>query len=246
MAGDASARGIHYEPAPWYQSAFSDTILSIEAGATYAVADTHETVMFPLTLSTVHRGPVQFAGRWSYISMRGTTQHRFDFGDLKIYGRYRLPVFRDSTDVAPPSIWVEGFARIQVSDPQLYPFATGGQELALSLVLGWPRAAHSFLGVGRIWSEPPSGGQLHWSDVPHSTHIWMQARSSLRRFDFQLRGEVFLFEIKDKGRSVITGSITRRSVRGFHVTLDFAVETRDREERVFNQLLSLRFATRLR
>ena len=178
--------------------------------------------------------------------MRGKTKHRFDFGDLKIYGRYRLPVFRDSTDVAPPSIWVEGFARVQVSDPELYPFATGGQEIELSMVAGWPRAAQSILGVGRIWSEPPSGGQLHWSDVPHSTHVWLQARSTLQSFDFQVRGDVFLFEIKDKGRTVLTGSVTHRSVRGFHVTLDFAVEVGDQDERVFNQLVSLRFATRLR
>ena len=65
----------------------------------YAEADTHDTVYFPLALSTIHRGPVQFAGRWSYISTRGTTGHRSDFGDLKIYGRYLVPVFRDSTDV---------------------------------------------------------------------------------------------------------------------------------------------------
>ncbi len=246
MAGDVLASGIHYEPAPWYHSAFSDTILSLEAGVSYADADTHETMLFPLALSTVQRGPVQFAGRWSYISMRGETEHRFNFGDLKIYARYRIPIFQDSTDVAHPNLWIEGFARIQLADPQLFPFATGGQELELSTVFGWPRAAHSILGVGRIWSEPPGNGELQWFDVPHSTHVWLQSRAILRQFDFQLRGDLFIFEVKDTSRSILTGSITRRSVQGFHVTLEFAVETSAAEERVFNQLLSLRFATRLR
>ena len=45
MVDEAAASGIHYVPAPWYQSAFSDTMLSIEAGATYADADTHESLL---------------------------------------------------------------------------------------------------------------------------------------------------------------------------------------------------------
>ena len=246
MVDDAAASGIHYEPAPWYQSAFSDTMISLEAGASYADADTHETVLFPLTLATVQRGPLQFAGRWGYVAMRGDTQHRADFGDLKIYGRYRIPVFSDSTDVERPNLWIESSARIQISKPELFPFATGGQELELSGVLGWPRLAHSTLGVGRIWSEPPGGSELQWFDVPHSTHVWLQSRAMLQRFDFQLRGDLFIFEVKDTSRSIITGSVTRRSVQGFHVTLEFAIETSAAEERVFNELLSLRFATRLR
>ena len=242
----AEARGIYGEPAPWYSSAFSDTLLSLEAAVSYAAADTHDTVYFPFALSTIYRGPVQFAGRWSYISMRGANQHRADFGDLKIYGRYRIPVFSDSTDAQRLQLWVESSARIGIGKPQLFPFATGGQEIELLGVLAWPRLANAVLGVGRNWSEPPSGSSLSSTDVPHSTRIFLQARATRGSYDLQVRGDAYLYEVKDVRRGVFVGSITRRSVRGFHVTLEYGFESSARPERIFNQLLSLRFATRLR
>ena len=246
FSGVAEAVGIHYEPAPWYSSAIYDTLLSLETGVSYAEADTHDTVYFPLVLSTVHRGPVQFSGRWSYISMRGDSGHRSDFGDLKIYGRYRIPVFKDSTDTQRPQLWVESSARIGLSKPELFPFATGGQDIEFMGVVGFPRLAQALLGVGRIWSEPPSGTFLSSLDVPHSTHVFLQGRVVHGRYDFQVRGDAFIYEIKNVSRGVFVGGITRRSVQGFHVTLEYSFETSTANERIFNHLLSLRFATRLR
>jgi hypothetical protein len=246
FSGVAEGRGIYYEPAPWYSSSFTDTLLSLETGAQYAAADTHDTVSLPLALSALHRGPVQFAGRWTWFGMRGATQHRSDFGDLKIYGRYRLPVFGDSTDVAPPSLWVESSARIAISTPALYPVATGGQELELLGVFGWPALSHAILGVGRIWSEPPGQSSLQSVGVPHATHVFLQARTSQGRYDFQGRGDVFFYEIKGVRRSVLTAGFTRRSVHGFHVTFEYSFETSTLGERIFNHLFSLRFATALR
>jgi len=246
FAGLADARGIYYEPAPWYSSAFYDTLLSLEAGVTYAEADTHDTVLFPLALSTVQRGPVQFAGRWSYISMRGDSGHRTDFADLKVYARYRIPVFQDSTDARRPSLWVESSARIGLSRPEMFPFATGGQELELLGVFGWPRLANAILGAGRIWSEPPSGSALKSIDVPHATHVFLQARAVRGTYDFQARGDAYIYEVKGERRGVFSAAVTRRSAYGFHMTLEYSLESSAGGERIFNHLLALRFATRLR
>jgi hypothetical protein len=242
----ASARGIHDEPAPWYSPAFHDTLLSLEVGATYAFADTHDTALFPLVLSSIRRGPLQFAGSWSYISMRGRTEHRSDFGDLKIYGRYRLPVFRDSTETAPPGLWIEASARVGISKPKLYPFATGGQEIELGGAFTWPRLLQAILGAGRIWSEPASDAPYGSLTVPHATHVWLQGRVSRRALDVQVRGDVFVYEVKDIVRSRWTASLVRRSVRGFHLTAEYAVETGNDSEHVFDHLFGLRLATRLR
>jgi hypothetical protein len=64
--------------------------------------------------------------------------------------------------------------------------------------------------------------------------------------DVQLRGDLFVTEVKDVVRTRWTASIVRRSVRGFHLSAEFAIETGNSAERVFDQLFGVRLATRLR
>ena len=104
----AFARGLHHEPAPWFEPLPPDTSRTLSIGITQTERDTLQATLFPITLSTLRRGPLEFAVRWSYVVVRTADEHVFGFGDPKVYARLRFPSLPDTLALGSALAWRRG------------------------------------------------------------------------------------------------------------------------------------------
>jgi len=233
----ASGRGLHLEPPPWHHPAFVDTSLALGAGMSYASGDT-QAVLFPLVLAPIRRGPILFALRWEYLSVRTATGHVYGLGDPRVFAR--LLLLGKGTGGA--SLQVEGSARLPTASPRLYPYASGGQELEFAGSLGVPWLFGFVGGAGRIWSEPPAGSTLRSADVPHATHVWGLASRRHRSWALAVRGDQ-LFMHGGGRRSVVEANLSSLAPGALGVTLGVGLEVGRRRDRIFDGMASLRLVT---
>jgi hypothetical protein len=245
MPGVAAGLGLHYEPAPWYAPTLRGDTTAVAITTTVSEADSESVVMFGAEVAPLRYRAFEFAARWSYIVLRDDVEHHFAFGDPKLYARIRVPAPRDS--IPPDPGWtgaVEVSARLPTAQASMFPYALGAQEIELQGVFGWAADPWTFVGVGRIWTEPPSKSDIGSQDVPHSTHVWLHVAPRFGRTRVEGRVDVFLFEIQGKSRSVYTARVAHTAPNGFDLALDVAVEGSPDDTRIFDVLAALRFATR--
>lgn len=201
-------------------------------------------VLFDIALSPLRQRGIEFAARWSYVVLRDDIEHRFGFGDPKLYARLRFPSPNDSLRTVPRlHAAIEFSARLPTAKASLFPYANGGQELELQGIAGtghW----QTHLGVGRIWAEPRSGSGRTALDVPHATHLWVQVAPGTAGLRLELRTDLFLFEVKGASRNLFSGRLVHTGDGGFETSVHLEFDTSHAEERVFDALGSLRFATR--
>jgi hypothetical protein len=200
--------------------------------------------MFGVEAAPLRYRAFEFAARWSYIVLRDDVEHRFAFGDPKLYARVRFPAPRDSIPSQPGfTAAIELSARLPTAQASMFPFASGAQEIELQGVIGWARHPWTFLGAGYIWTEPPSGSNIDSEDVPHSTHVWLHVAPRFGRTTVEVRADVFLFELQGRSRSVYTGRVARAAAAGFDLAFDVSVEGSPDDTRIFDVLAAVRFAT---
>ena len=137
-----------------------------------------------------------------------------------------------------------GVGRLLSPSPVL-SFENGGQELELagSVTLGYRHGSH--FGVGYIWSEPPAGGSLRASDVPHALHVW--AAQAWHASDWILRARAdALWMERGRDRQQVEASVVRWAPRALIPTLAVGFEFGPRADRAVDASVALRFAMRLR
>ena len=245
VPGVGAGLGLHYEPAPWYAPPLRGDTTAVADTATVVDADSQSVVMFGLEAAPLRYRAFEFAARWSYIVLRDDVEHHFAFGDPKLYARIRFPAPRDSIPSQPGfTAAIELSARLPTAQASMFPFASGAQEIEAQGVIGWAGNPWTFLGAGRIWTEPPSGSSIDSHDVPHSTHVWLHVAPRFGRTTVEVRADVFVFQLQGKSRSVYTGRVSHASAAGFDLALDVSVEGSPDDTRVFDVLAALRFATR--
>jgi hypothetical protein len=214
--------------------------LVVDFGATAADGDTTGFVLGAV-LSAIRRGPVRLAFSWPWVSVHTTAGREFGFGDPKVFVRARV-VGRDSSFAAA---WIEGAARLPVANPHFFPFASGGQELELAGTLLFGHARGTRLGVGYIWSEPPSGGVLSQADVPHSLHLW--GSQSMRLAAWVARARVDVLHMKQgRWRQQAEASLTLLAAPSLRPSFAVGCEFGPDADRATDAFVSLRFAMPLR
>jgi len=234
----AEARGLFPSEPPWHRPTLADTTLALEFGVTSAHGDTSG-YLLGAALAPVRRGPIRLGFSLDYVSVRTAAGRRFGFGDPKVFARLRLAGGRGGGF----GLHAEGMARIPLADPEFYPYAHGGQEIELSGTVGVP--GRWLAGCGYNWSEPPSGGGLGTSDLPHALHVLLLAGQRFGDVALRARGDAYWMENgRERGRAeagltwLATDTLQPTLVVGFGIGPD--------DERVCDAYVALRFATRLR
>jgi len=236
----AFGRGLYLEEAPWHRTTYVDSVLQIGLGAVATHGDT-SAYLLGIELTPLRRGPLRFAFTWDWVSVHTASGREFGFGDPKAYVRCRI-LGRNDTFA---TLHVEGAVRIPIADPDFFPYASGGQELEAggSLVCG--RSRRTRLGVGYIWCEPPAGGELGVSDVPHALHVW--GSQGYRRNDLLLRLRVEVLGMEEgRWRGLAEGAAAWRASQSLQPSLAFGVEYGPESDRVSDAYVALRFAMPMR
>jgi len=238
VAGPAWSRGLYPTEPPLDRPAFADTNLVLEIGASTVTGDT-SAFLVNAALAPVRKGPLQLAFTWSFASVHTAIGHSFGFGDPKVFARLRLvgAPYRGAT------FYADGMARIPTADPDLYPFASGGQEIEFDGTLTIGR--DQLVSCGYIWSEPPGTGQLGQSQVPHSLHVAVALAHRRPSWFARVRGDAFWMEGgRERGR--VECSIGRLGVQHIDPSLVLGAAIGAPDERIGDAFIELRFATRLR
>jgi hypothetical protein len=145
-------------------------------------------------------------------------------------------------DTARAVLHLEGAARLPTAQATLHPFATGGQELELGSSAGVrARALGVRAGAGYIWSEPPSGGRLRASDVPHALHVWGVLAWRGGGWMARLAAHEVWMEQRRR-RSLLAGDATHLVTAGLRISIAGSIETGPDPERVLDSSLDLLFA----
>jgi hypothetical protein len=236
----ARARGLFLEEPPWHRPALADTTLALELGVTVADGDT-AAFLLQSALAPVRKGPLRLAFTWEFISVRTASGRSFGFGDPRVYARLRLAGAPGSS----ASLAVEGAARIPTASAELFPYATGSQEIELFGTLGIGVSRGVLLGGGHIWSEPPGGTALTAEDVPHAEHAFLALARRISTWAVRLRGDALWME-NEHFRAQLELSVARWSGAGLHPTVAVSAELGPRSERVADAAAILRFAMPLR
>ena len=228
------------EPPAWYEPAYVDTQLTFSVGVAH-FRGSPDATRFLVGLSPLRRGPLEFGGSLPYVFVRSPDGAAAGVGDPHVDGRLRLPF---------PRSWPVGFcldasARLPMANDEVFPYATGAQHVEVSGTLSAPSLVHLFIGVGRIFAEPPRNGDLTRSDVPHSTHVWAACHAAHRAWWVATRGDLFLFDVDDEVRGIVKLTLGWRNPQAFVVTFDWSVDLGTQVNRVFDHGPTLRFATPL-
>jgi hypothetical protein len=239
-ATSAGGRGLFLEEPPWHRPALADTTLALELGATAADGDT-SAFLLQSALSPVRKGPFRLAFTWEFISLRTASGRTFGFGDPRVYARLRVVGSPGSSTL----LAVEGAARIPTAHADLYPYATGSQEIELFGSLGLGAARGVLLGAGHIWSEPPGGIGLTSADVPHAEHAFLALAKRISTWTVRVRGDALWME-HGHSRTQVECSVARWGGVGLRPTFAMGAELGPRAERVADVIGTLRFAMPLR
>jgi hypothetical protein len=238
VAVPAWSRGLFPTEPPLQRPAFADTSLVLEIGATAASGDT-SAFLLDAALAPVRRGPLRLGFTWNFVSVHTSDGRQFGFGDPKAYARLRL----FGTPREGVALFAEGWARIPIAEPNLYPFASGGQEIEFAGTLGIGR--DQMLSCGYIWSEPPAGDQLGTSQVPHSLHAAAAFATRFASWFVRVRGDAYWMEGgREQGRA--EASFGRLAAHAINPTIAAGVAIGAPDERIGDAFIALRFATRLR
>lgn len=238
VAGPAWSRGLFPTEPPLQRPTFADTNLVLELGANSAAGDT-SAFLLEAALAPVRRGPLRLGFSWSFASVHTTEGRRFGFGDPKVYARLRLI----GTPHRGTALFAEGMARIPIAEPNLYPFASGGQEIELAGTLGIGR--DHMLSCGYIWSEPPAGDWIGTSQVPHSLHVAAAVAGRSSWWFVRARGDAYWMEGgRERGRAEV--SFGRLAAQLLNPALVVGAAIGAPDERIGDAFIALRFATRLR
>jgi hypothetical protein len=198
--------------------------------------------LFAARFASVRRGPAEFAVSWCTIFKRTPDSQPSGTGDPKIFLRLHLPFPKD---------WrvrfnLEFAARVPTSSPDLYPYATGGQEIEImgsAVTRGVVRAGGGF---GRILADAPSGSTLDENDVPSATHAWALLAHGFGPLVLSARADGLLYDVEDQGRGIVAASLWYQSPNGIIAAFEWAVELGNAANRVFDRAPTLRFAIPLR
>jgi hypothetical protein len=239
-AGAAQARGLFLEEPPWHRPALADTTLALELGVTAADGDA-AAFLLQSALGPVRRGPLRLAFTWEFVSMRTASGRAFGFGDPHVYARLRLAGAPGSR----ASLAVEGAARLPTASGDLFPYATGSQEIEMFGTLGLGVHRGVLVGGGHIWSEPPGGAAVTAADVPHAEHAFLALARRISTWTVRLRGDALWME-HGHTRSQLEFSVARWSSSGLRPTIAVGAELGPRSERVADTAAILRFAMPLR
>jgi hypothetical protein len=219
-----------------------DTAVVLGFAVTRVQGDAPAT-LFTARFSSVRRGPAEFAASWSTVFKRTPDSQPSGAGDPKLFLRLQLPFPKDW----PVRFHLEFAARVPTSSPDLYPYATGGQDLEImgsAVTRGVVRAAAGF---GRILANPPSGSTLGESDVPDASHAWALLAHGIGPVVLAARVDGLLYDLEEQGRGIVTGSLSyQQRPNGLVVAFEWAMEFGGAENRVFDRAPTLRFAIPLR
>lgn len=196
---------------------------------------------FFVGFAPLRRGPLEFGGSLPYIFLRSPDGAETGVGDPRVDGRLRLP-FPTSW---PVRVYLDASARLPTATGTLFPYASGAQDVEIGGTLGFRAPLRPYLGVGRIFAEPPGDTELTRDDVPHSTHVWAWLSSQRGAWWASLRGDLLLFAVEDEMRGVVKATVGWHNPRAFFVLFDWSVDLGTRENRVFDHGPTLRFATPL-
>lgn len=239
-ASGAGARGLHLETPAWYEPTYVDTSMTLVLGVSHFRATTDATSFFA-GIAPLRRGPLEFGVSIPYIFLRSPAGAENGAGDPRVDARLRLPL---------PTSWfvrayVDASARLPTSSASLFPYASGAQDIEIGGTLALRTPLRPFVGVGRIFAEPPRDTELTRDDVPHSTHVWAWLSSQRGAWWAALRGDALLFAVEDERRGVVRATLGWHNARAFFVLFDWSVDIGTRQNRVFDHGPTLRFATPL-
>ena len=229
LAGFGSAHGIglYVEPAPWYDAAYVDTTLAFVTGVTAFTGDGRAT-LFDLGMNPIRRGPVRLAITWNYVFQRSTAIQTWGVGDPKIHARVSLPLLRRIRT----GFFLEAAARLPVAQAELFPYAFGGQDIAVMAVFDLGHGALTFA-AGRQFTEPPSDSDLRSEDVPHATQLWLQVSHPLGALTGQLRVDGLLFDLESHRRMVVEARLVHAPTSK-RLSLRFAAKAEIGPDRIFD------------
>lgn len=239
-AGPVLARGLHLETPAWYEPAYVDTQLTLSLGVSHFRGQTDATRFF-VGLAALRRGPLEFGGSLPYLFLRSPDAAESGPGDPRVDGRLRLPF----PGTWPVRIYCDVSARLPTSSADLFPYASGAQDIEVSGTLSVPSLLGLHLGAGRIFAEPPSDSDLTRSDVPHATHAWIAFAARRGTWWVGARGDVLAFAVDDEARGVVRLTFGRHDPQAFLVVLDWSVDIGSHDNRIFDHGPTLRFATPL-
>lgn len=218
----------------------ADTIPALELGFTVTDGDT-SAFLLQSALAPVRRGPLRLAFTWEFVSIRTAAGREFGFGDPHVYARLRLAGGPGSR----ASLAVEGAARIPTAAAELFPYASGGQEIELFGTLGLGPARAVLVGGGHLWTEPPAGAALTAADLPHAEHAFLVLTRRFSTWAVRLRGDALWLE-QGGSRAQVELSLARWGGTGLRPTLAVGAELGPEADRVADALATLRFAMPLR
>src|SRR5262249_26894096 len=141
---------------------------------------------------------------------------------------------------------LEFAARVPTSSADLYPYATGGQEIEImgsAVTRGGVRAGGGF---GRILADPPSRTSLDESDGPSATHAWAFLAHGFGPLVLSARADGLLYDVEGQGRGIVAASLWYQSTNGLVLAFEWAAELGSAANRVFDRAPTLRFAIPLR